>query len=40
MKEMGMGNDKYFLIDLDNNEVRITQKTAVENLKPFSLGGE
>ena len=35
MKEMGMGNDKYILIDLDNGEKRIDQKTAVENLKPF-----
>ena len=35
MKEMGMGNDKYILIDLDNGEVRITQQQAVENLKPF-----
>ena len=40
MKEMGMGNDKYILIDLDNGEKRITQKTAVENLKPFSVEGE
>ena len=23
MKEMGMGNDRYHLIDLDNDEVRI-----------------
>lgn len=37
MKEMGMGNDRYVLIDLDNDEIRITQKKAVENLKPFSL---
>ena len=37
MKEMGMGNDRYALIDLDNDEARITQKKAVENLKPFSL---
>lgn len=35
MKEMGMGNDKYVLIDLDNGEIRITPKTAVEGLKPF-----
>ena len=35
MKEMGMGNDKYILIDLDNGEVRMTQQQAVENLKPF-----
>jgi uncharacterized Fe-S center protein len=35
MKEMGMGNNRYRLIDLDNNETEITQKQAVENLKPF-----
>ncbi len=35
MKELGMGNDKYILIDLDNGECRISQKTAVEGLKPF-----
>ena len=37
MKEMGMGNDKYILIDLDNGEQRIDQKTAVKDLKPFTL---
>ncbi len=35
MKELGMGNDKYVLIDLDNGEVRISQKDAVKGLKPF-----
>ena len=35
MKEMGMGNDKYILIDLDHDEVRICAKKAVEGLKPF-----
>ena len=35
MKELGMGNDKYILIDLDNNEVRICPKDAVKDLKPF-----
>ena len=37
MKEMGRGNDKYILIDLDNGEQRIDQKTAVKDLKPFTL---
>ena len=37
MKEMGMGNDRYVLIDLDNDEVRILPKKAVEGLKPFKL---
>ena len=35
MKEIGMGNDRYILIDLDNNEVRITPKEAVKDVKPF-----
>ncbi|MBP3853993.1 MAG: DUF362 domain-containing protein [Ruminiclostridium sp.] len=37
MKEMGMGNDRYILIDLDNDETRIFPADAVRNLKPFSL---
>jgi len=35
MKEMGMGNNRYVLIDLDNDEVRICAKDAVKDLKPF-----
>ena len=35
MKEMGMGNDRYVLIDLDNDEVRIHPKDCVQNLIPF-----
>ena len=35
MKELGMGNDKYVLIDIDNGEVRITAKDAVEGVVPF-----
>ncbi len=35
MKELGMGNDKYVLIDLDNNETRIYPKDAVKNVIPF-----
>ena len=37
MHEMGMGNSKYILIDLDNGEVRICPKQAVEGVKPFKL---
>ncbi len=37
MNELGMGNNRYILIDLDNNEVRITPKQAVEGVKPFKL---
>ena len=35
MKELGMGNDRYVLIDLDNDEVRICPKKAVEGVVPF-----
>ena len=35
MKELGMGNDKYILIDIDNGDARITAKDAVKGLKPF-----
>ena len=35
MKEMGMGNDRYVLIDLDNDEKEITADDAVVGVKPF-----
>ncbi len=35
MKELGMGNDRYILIDLDNGGQRITQQQAVKDLVPF-----
>lgn len=35
MKELGMGNDRYVLIDLDNGGKRITVADAVKDLKPF-----
>ena len=35
MKELGMGNDKYVLIDLDNGECRIQPKDAVTHVVPF-----
>ena len=35
MKELGMGNDRYMLIDLDNGGRRITPAEAVKGLKPF-----
>jgi uncharacterized Fe-S center protein len=40
MKEMGMGNDKYILIDLDNGGKRITAADAAKDLKPFVRVGE
>ncbi len=36
MKELGMGNDRYVLIDLDNDGVRICPKEAVKDVKPFA----
>jgi hypothetical protein len=35
MKELGMGNDRYILIDIDNDDARIQPADAVKNLKPF-----
>jgi hypothetical protein len=35
MKELGMGNNRYVLIDLDNGGKRITAAEAVIGLKPF-----
>ena len=35
MKELGMGNDKYVLIDIDNNCQRILPSDAVKDVKPF-----
>ena len=35
MKEIGMGNTKYKLIDIDNGDVEISRKDAVKDLKPF-----
>ena len=35
MKELGMGNDRYVLIDLDNGGRRITAAEAVEGVVPF-----
>ncbi len=35
MKELGMGNNRYVLIDLDNGGKRITAADAVIGLKPF-----
>lgn len=35
MKEMGMGNNRYVLVDLDNKETRIQPKDAVAHVVPF-----
>ena len=34
MKELGMGNDRYVLIDLDNGEQEITAAEAVKDISP------
>ena len=35
MKELGMGNDRYVLIDIDNGDVRILPRDAVKDVVPF-----
>lgn len=40
MKELGMGNDRYVLIDLDNGGKRITAAEAAQGLKPFVDDGQ
>ena len=36
MKELGMGNWKYKLIDIDNGDAEISTQEAVKGVKPFS----
>ena len=36
MKELGMGNDRYILIDVDNDDARITAADAVEGVVDFA----
>lgn len=40
MKEIGMGNDEYILIDLDNAEAVITPSDAVKHVVPFEDDGQ
>lgn len=40
MKGLGMGNNRYRLIDLDNGGREITVAEAVKNLKPFVTTGK
>ena len=35
MKELGMGNDRYHLIDIDNGDVEISLADAVKDVVPF-----
>ncbi len=36
MKELGMGNDRYILIDIDNNDAVISPKQAIKDVVPFA----
>jgi len=36
MQELGMGNMKYKLIDIDNNDKEITLEEALKDIKPFT----
>ena len=36
MKELGMGNDRYRLIDIDNGDAEITPQEAVRDVVPFA----
>ena len=40
MKELGMGNDRYHLIDIDNGNCEITAKDAVKDVVPFMPDGQ
>ena len=35
MHELGMGNTRYVLIDLDNDEVRVRPLDAIQHVVPF-----
>lgn len=37
MKELGMGNDRYQLVDIDNNDAIITPADAVADVEPFII---
>ncbi|MCR4666216.1 MAG: DUF362 domain-containing protein [Desulfovibrio sp.] len=37
MKELGMGNDRYLLVDIDNGDNRILPVKAVAGVSPFTL---
>jgi hypothetical protein len=40
MKELGMGNDRYVLLDADHGDVRIEASEAVKGLKPWVNDGQ
>ncbi|MDD6240321.1 MAG: DUF362 domain-containing protein [Eubacteriales bacterium] len=40
MKELGMGNNRYVLLDSDHDDIRITPQNAVKDLKPWTPDGQ
>ena len=40
MKELGMGNDRYTLIDIDHDDAPILPAQAVKDVKPFAPDGQ
>lgn len=40
MKELGMGNEKYHLIDIDNDNKEMTASEAVKDVVPFAPDGQ
>ncbi len=40
IKELGMGNDRYTLVDIDAEDKVITAADAARGLKPFEDDGE
>lgn len=40
MKELGMGNNRYVLLDSDHDDIRISPQDAVKDLKPWAPDGQ
>ena len=40
MKELGMGNDRYTLIDIDHDDAPILPAQAVQDVTPFAPDGQ
>lgn len=40
MKELGMGNDRYVLLDTDHNDQRVYPSDAVKDVKPWADDGQ
>ena len=37
MKELGMGNDRYELLDIDNDDAQVSPEEITKDLKPFTV---